>query len=359
MSTRRARDRERGIALLMVLWVFMILGVLSLDFSRYMRDDAMAAVNFADGTRGYYEALAGMNHALFDAMIARDQGGAPKVQNAGIGHDDEDREGELVPADGQWHDGTFGGGKYQVRITDESGRVPINTVTPEQLRRIVTNVMMGPNSAVQGMNTKDTAAVDEVVDAIIDWRDPDSLKSPKGAESDYYLSNRGYPAKNAYFDDINELLQVRGVTAELFYGVDGGPGLRDVFSVYNLDPDLKLNARTVTSPVIQVLLNKTPEEADEMIAQRDDDLAGFSLRFQSQLIAVDPSLEGLVGDKAATLVFVEARADTSDPRNQANVAAVVNLSSDEYEGPKIIRWFDRAPWRGTLPTAASFGEPAA
>lgn len=355
--TARGRSRERGVALLLVLWVFMILGVLSLDFSRYMRDDAMAAVNFADGTRGYYEALAGMNRALFDAMIARDQGGIAKLE-AGAGLDGEgEGDGDLVPADGQWHGGQFAGGKYEVRITDESGRIPINTVTPEQLRRIVTNIVLGPKAAVQGVSQKSSDEVDEIVDAIIDWRDVDSLKSPKGAESDFYLANHGYPAKNAYFDDINELLQVRGVTAEMFYGIDGGPGLRDVFSVYNVDPDLKLNARTVTSPVVQVLLNKTPEEADELIAQRQDDLAGFSVRFQAELIAIDPSLEGLVGDKPASLVFVEARADTSNPRNQSTVAAVVNLSSDEFEGPKIIRWFDRAPWRGTLPTG-EFGAPA-
>ena len=97
--------------------------------------------------------------------------------------------------------------------------------------------------------------------------------------------------------------------------------------------------------------------AEELIAQRAEDLAGFSMRFQSELIAIDPSLEGLIGDKPASLVFVEARADVSDPRNRANVAAVVNLASDEFEGPKIIRWFDRAPWRGTLPTG-NFGAPA-
>jgi len=32
----------------------MVLGVLALDFARYMRDDAMASVNLADETRGYY-----------------------------------------------------------------------------------------------------------------------------------------------------------------------------------------------------------------------------------------------------------------------------------------------------------------
>jgi type II secretory pathway component PulK len=69
MSRRR---HERGVALLLVLWVFMVLGVIALDFARYMRDDAMAAINFADEARGYYIALAGMNRALFDVERLRE-----------------------------------------------------------------------------------------------------------------------------------------------------------------------------------------------------------------------------------------------------------------------------------------------
>ena len=56
---RPRRRRQRGIALLLVLWVFMLLGALALDFSEYMRDDAMAAVNLADGLDG---SLVHLNH---------------------------------------------------------------------------------------------------------------------------------------------------------------------------------------------------------------------------------------------------------------------------------------------------------
>jgi Tfp pilus assembly protein PilX len=65
--------RERGVALLLVFWVLMLLGILALDFSRYMRDDAMAAINLADETRGYYIALAGMNRAIYDAERVRER----------------------------------------------------------------------------------------------------------------------------------------------------------------------------------------------------------------------------------------------------------------------------------------------
>src|SRR6185295_13647262 len=62
----RRRRGQRGIALVMVTWVFMILGVLAFDFARYMRDDAEAALNLAEETRNYYVAVGAMNRAIYD-----------------------------------------------------------------------------------------------------------------------------------------------------------------------------------------------------------------------------------------------------------------------------------------------------
>src|SRR5213078_2004074 len=89
-TSEPARRRgERGVALLLVLWIFMVLGVLALDFARYMRDDAMASINLADETQGYYLALAGMNRAIFDAERRREANqatlpGAAAAAAAGI-----------------------------------------------------------------------------------------------------------------------------------------------------------------------------------------------------------------------------------------------------------------------------------
>src|SRR5205814_1642973 len=121
---RRPRPRERGIALILVLWVFMLLGVLALDFAQYIRDDAMASANFADETRGYYVALAGMNRALYELGQAKAAGPAggtvngvnaqqqqqlqqqqQQQQQAKVGLDQQlERQ---IPSDGTWHDGDF------------------------------------------------------------------------------------------------------------------------------------------------------------------------------------------------------------------------------------------------------------
>lgn len=344
-----ARSPRRGAALLLVLWVFTILGVLALDFARYMRDDAMAALNFVEETRGYYVALAGMNRALWEATVSRDQrpeAGADEAQaselRAGM------REDDVVPADGKWHEHEFAGAKYEVRMTDEEGRIAINYVSEPLLTRVVTNLLLGSDAQAQGMNRREQGRVAEIVDGILDWRDGDSMDRPHGAESGWYLSNGGYPAKNARIDEPQELLQIRGVTADLYYGGDGVPGLRDVVSVFSKKAGL--NARTITAPVLQAVLGLTAEDAEEQLAQRDESLEAFQVWLESQVTLIDPGLEGSVFDEAASLVLVEARADTAQPRNQSVVAAVVMVSDEDFGEPRIIRWYDRAPWTGALPT---------
>src|SRR5881409_276122 len=102
MASRSARPRprrERGVALLLVLWIFVVLGVLAVDFARYIRDDAMAAVNFAEETRAYYLALAGMNRTIFDADRARERA-APGAIAQPVDAESEDDD-EPLPADGQ------------------------------------------------------------------------------------------------------------------------------------------------------------------------------------------------------------------------------------------------------------------
>jgi general secretion pathway protein K len=356
MTPRLPRDRQRGIALLLVLWAFMILGVLALDFSRYMRDDAMAAVNFADETQGYYVALAGMHKALWQARVAREENPTTGMRDGSATdpkskHDDEDDDEEGgLKADGQWHKDTFHGVEYEVRVTDEGGRIPINRANEQMLTRVITNLVRGGN-ATQGVSKQADSQIAEIVDSILDWRDTDSLERPHGAESKWYRSNRGYPAKNGFFDFPQELLQVRGVTAELFYGTEDRPGLKDVITVFNKKTD-NINARTITAPVLQALLGIEAAEAADLVAQREDNSADFVQQLQTRVAAIDPALQEKLVDEPAHTVMIEARADTSQPRNRATVAAVWELEEGNLDEPQPELWLDRAPWTGALPTGA-------
>jgi len=357
VTTRRGRDRtrQRGIALLLVMWIFMVLGVLALDFARYMRDDGQAAVNFKEETVGYYVALAGMNKVMFDAQSARDQSlSTPANTDQGLNKkkrmgEDEDDENERVPADGQWHDGTFQGHGYSVRLTDEGGRISLNKADETLLTHVVRGLLTGFN-ATTGVDTRGENEIAEVVDSIEDWRDVDNLKRLHGAENEYYLSLRHpYRAKNGWFDSPEELLLVKGVTPELFYGHDGLPGLRDIFSVFSKSSSV--NVRTAPPAVLQVLLNVDTQTAADLVTQRDAAGEGFLAVVQAQATAIDPRMSDVLVDQDPAIVTIDARADTKQDTNQSRVEAVADLSSEEAEGAKIIRWIDRAPWEGGLPGA--------
>ena len=398
------RRGERGIALVLVTWVFMILGVLAFDFARYMRDDAIAALNLSEETRNYYIAVAGMNRAIYDLEhedeidddepAGVDRGGVrrgaklapgggtrvatcagaacPKdmddddddddddagreAARGADGDDDDEEDDSLAFADGQWHEQELNGFRYGVRVSDEGGLIALNdAVKPEgiPLLRHVVKTLLGYGGTA-GMDRHGDAAIGTVVDSIVDWVDADDQEGVNGAESGFYLDREpSYPAKNSDFDSIEELLLVRGVTPELYYGTEGVPGLKDIFTPFvktNANHP-KINIRRAPPAVLQVLLNIDAEEADALIEMREEqDAVVFEAQVLGQLRALDPSLENVFGAVSAKVVRVEARADVSVPRNQARVAAVVELGGELTEGPRIIRWFDRAPWQGVLPT---------
>jgi len=340
-SARAGRREERGVALLLVLWIFVILGVLAMDFARYIRDDAMAAVNFSEETRAYYLALAGMNRTIFDADRARERAAPGAIAQPVDAESDDD---EPLPADGQWHDGEFAGGHYTVRMTDEGGRLSLNKIDDALLTRVITNLMRGGNTT-KGMDRRATNEVSTVVDSILDWRDADHLKRAHGAESEFYLKRRpSYRAKNGFFDSPEELLLVRGVTPALFYGHDGIPGLREVFSVYSRSNNIHL--RNASPAVLQALLGFDADTAADLVAQRDTDSTGFFQQITTQV--ADPHLVQLMVEEEPRTVLLEGRADTQAQRNQSAVAAVVDLSSESAEGARVLRWLDRAPWSGAI-----------
>ena len=105
-------------------------------------------------------------------------------------------------------------------VSDPSARLDINRASAEQLRTLFGS--------------------DSLADAAIDWRDPDDVPSPHGAEAAQYLANGKPVPANRPFGSIAELLLVRGLgranldSLSRFLSV-GGPG---VLNVASADPVL-------------------------------------------------------------------------------------------------------------------------
>jgi hypothetical protein len=318
------RGRERGIALMLVLWVFMTLGVIALDFSRYIRDDAMAAVNYGAETRGYYTAVAGVHFAIWQARHKRiwipPPPGVDPEENAGMLTGDGDSE--IVDADGdgkpenlivlnEWYQGpVVGEGVFQVKVTDEDAKVSLNDASDDVLRALVTGLIRGGN-ATEGVGRAEERDIDDIMEAIRVWRDP-SNASEGGIGGNEHRMDLRRRSKITWFTFTEELLSVPGITPELFYGHDDVPGLVDLVSPFS--------KRDAPNP-------------DTMTAEIRELLA-------EQL----PALPAGDGSGSLSVIRIRVCADVREARNQSRIEAIVRIDPDSPGGAtRMMRWIDRAP----------------
>jgi len=319
------RRDQRGFALLIVLWIFMVLFVLGAEFAVGMRQNAQATVNFADETQSYYLATAAANRTFYRALIARDE--------ATLGLTAGEVEAEdfvpVIHTDGKWHQEELWGAPVWIKVTDEAGKIPINLADYNILIHLLGNL---------GVPTEDSG---EIADAILDWRDPDDDTRLNGAESEYYLGlPQPYGAKNAPLDSLDELRLIKGVSEDLYFGgsEDYPIGLLDIFSVFNRRS--ALSVRSASPEVLEALLGVDPEQLAQLVEQRETDMTAVIPQLQAFL--PDPSMEDLLNDDAPSILAVQAQARLPEARIGAHVGAVIDLG-ESNEGIFILRWMDALP----------------
>ncbi len=245
------KDRkEKGIALILVLWVMVLLTTIVAEFAYSMRTETNIAKNFKEEQEAYYLALAGIEQAKAEILSAED---ITYLNEKGIvvfGQEEENlkRESKL------------GAGTLSYTITDEDGKLNINTASDRQLRYIL------ESSGVDGTE------LDTIVDSIIDWRDPDDLHRLNGAEEDYYRSlPKPYSCKNEPFDTVEELILVKGITYEILYGSRDEEDMelkyRGIAQYLTAKSSNKININTAPGAVLEAYYGL--ERADNILRQRE------------------------------------------------------------------------------------------
>jgi general secretion pathway protein K len=321
----RAKD-QRGVALIIVLWIFIFLFVVALDFSSDVRDEANAAHRFSEDTQGYYLALAGFQRGLYEYSMQSQGGPGQRTENP--------------PGffDLSWREEKLGAGFLRVRLIDEGGKINLNRADESTLRRIFINIGI------------DEPRRSELVDAILDWVDRDNLHRVSGAENEYYESlSPPYTAKNGFFDSVEELLWVKGMTVELFFGTGAGveagsaasprPGLGEIFTVDS--PIDRVNLRTASPEVIHALLGIPLEKCRAFVEERK--------KLSDKTIADLLPLLGISSGDASTRMFVftnpsiisvEAEGSTTGTDLPRRVKGVVRLAGGQGRF-EMLRWIDR------------------
>ena len=315
---------DRGVALIVVLWIFIFLFVVAFEFSTAAREEAGAAHRFNEETEGYYLAIAGFERSLYDFL--NQKGGAPT----------QPQEPKSDFFDGLWREQSLGTGGYRTRFIDESGKININRVSDETLRRVFTNLGIDP------------ARRDVLVDSIMDWRDADDLHRVNGAETDYYASLApGYSAKNGPLDSVADLLWIKGMTRELYFGASestGAPpaqrsiGLSHIFTVDS--PIDRVNLRTASAEVIYALIGIPLERCVAFVEERKK-LSEKTLGDLLPLLGIgagDAALQTFIFTNPS-IVAVEAEGKPKESRVPRRVKGIVRLGG--AQGFELLRWLDR------------------
>jgi hypothetical protein len=129
------------------------------------------------------------------------------------------------------------------------------------------------------LDLKDDSEPAAIINSLKDWLDSlddDAITGLSGAESSTYEDREPpYPARNGPVQDLDELLLVKGITPELFYGRPEMPGISPYLTVHGATPGEgtgvtfpgRINIATAELPVLFALV---PAENNDLVETLDE-----------------------------------------------------------------------------------------
>jgi general secretion pathway protein K len=273
----RLQQVPRGIALIVVMIAIFVLSVLAGAFAFSMKVETKLAMNANNQTTELWLGRSGVERARWIIALGMSCPYSSLNQKwAGGQGDDCETNGPLadVSVDNfQICDRTI-----SIKITDLERKADINTADQTMLQQGLTMVGV------------DASEIPSITSCILDWIDADDIPRVGGAESEYYQAlTPPYSAKNAPIDDLSELLLVRGITEDMYWGssstnhvsaafqqVDrfGRPverpvypvGLEDLFTSLSSG---KINVNTASAEVLQLIPGIDENMAQSIVGQRE------------------------------------------------------------------------------------------
>jgi general secretion pathway protein K len=240
---------QKGVALVIVLWILLLVTITTSAFTLMARMDALEAHSILWSTKARLAAEAGLNIAVLSLR-------------------DPDETLRLIP-DGRPFLVQYQDARVEVLVTDERGKLNLNSATEAELRQLF---------FANGLE-EDEAGL--LTDAILDWADIDELTRPNGAELPEYES-AGYQVGpgNRSFVMVEELLQVLGLPWELYQKIE--PGLTVWSDARSVNPAY------APAEALLALPDMTPELADEFVQARHEleSLNDMSLALPSGQVAM-------------------------------------------------------------------------
>jgi len=230
----------------------------------------------------------------------------------------------------------FPTGEVEVEVIPETAKYNLNRANPDELARLLSALGAAPDRAL------------EIAAAIFEWRSPGVMT----ASDPYYLSiTPSFRARHASFEEIEELLVVKGMTPDLYYGsydrdlsgqlVRRG-GLDQCVSIYGSTSGFDANT---AHPGVLGSLGFTPDQVRAIVERR---------RVQpfinvGEVAAFGPFVGRLrIGGNSIFTLRATARLRLQDGKLsdlRRSVAALVKIMPAGSENSySILRWYDNA-WK--------------
>lgn len=325
-GAERSQLARRGGALLAVLWVSAALSAIAFSVAQTVRSETERTGTLVDGVRTYYLATGAIERLMLYIQWGsgyRNPDGTPRYFEPGMPRLNMN----------------FPSGSATVEIIPETSKLSVNETPPEELFRLLTVLGVDPDRARQ------------ISFAILDWR----TAVPGGLSifDQHYLSlTPSFRARHASFEEIEELLLVKGMTPDLFYGTfvrdaQGRllpqAGLRDCLSVYGSNGAVDVNT---AQPAVLTTIGLPPDAVAAIVQRRH----AFPFRDPAQL-APFVQMAGPAGSRlsigGATIFTFRATARLRLPDGSysdlgRSVSAMYKFHQKRRNTPPIelLRWYD-------------------
>ncbi|MBS1857764.1 MAG: general secretion pathway protein GspK [Acidobacteria bacterium] len=315
------RFSRRGSALLTVLWISAALAAIAFALANTVRGETERTATTVDELRAYYLAAGAIDRAAIEVLWSTVATNDPKIARFSTSTDYD-----------------FLTGKVHVEFLPETGKMDVNRITPEQLARLLEALGASPER------------ISGIVQGVIGWRE--------GRGSSFSsLGESTFPGAATSFQEIEEMLAVKGVTPELFYGTyapvgdgaAGGPrlvrhaGLVDCLGVFGSHDQVDANT---ADPAVLHALGMPDSGIQALVDLRSrTPLDPGKLNDLMPLLGPAGPLLRLEGHSILT---IRATAMVKLPSGgysdlKRTVAAMVKYMPQGYDSPiHILRWYDNA-----------------
>jgi general secretion pathway protein K len=279
MKIRTCHNSD-GIALIMVMCAIFVLSALAAGFVLSMKVENRLAQNADSEQQLLWLGRSGVELARYVLLQQLTIPNEPydSLNQKWAGGSGSLAESNSVLSSVSLDNYPVGDGTVSIKIIDLERKVNINTANSQMILQALT---------LMGVDANDISVVS---DSILDWISPAGPPRVAGAESDYYQGLAvPYYAKNAPIDDLSELLLVKGVTPEIYWGSNAtnhtpsvfqhklglgtAPGqtpdypfgLVEIFTPFSSG---KINVNTADVNVLQMIPGVDAAMADAIVKQR-------------------------------------------------------------------------------------------